>query len=110
MLPVGVVLQPLAPNDDDRGTFTELFRNSWSLDVQPAQWNVVRSVPTVLRGVHAHWRHADYLTHTDRGCRGRRRVLFGGATPTANRRTGGSARAQSSRSSIAGRMSGATRA
>ena len=62
MLPVGVVLQPLAPSDDYRGTFTELFRNSWSLDVKPAQWNVVRSVQTVLRGVHAHWRHADYLT------------------------------------------------
>ena len=62
MLPGGVLLQPLAPSEDDRGTFTELFRNSWSLDVKPAQWNVVRSVPSVLRGVHAHWRHADYLT------------------------------------------------
>lgn len=62
MLPGGVLLQPLAPSEDDRGTFTELFRDSWSLDVKPAQWNLVRSVPTVLRGVHAHWRHADYLT------------------------------------------------
>jgi dTDP-4-dehydrorhamnose 3,5-epimerase len=62
MLPGGVLLQPLTPSEDDRGAFTELFRNSWSLEVKPAQWNVVRSVPTVLRGVHAHWRHADYLT------------------------------------------------
>ena len=62
MLPGGVLLQPLTPSEDDRGAFTELFRNSWSLEVKPAQWNAVRSVPTVLRGVHAHWRHADYLT------------------------------------------------
>ena len=26
------------------------------------QWNAVSSVANVLRGVHAHWRHADYLT------------------------------------------------
>ena len=62
MLPAGVLLQPLDPREDDRGTFTELFRNSWPLEVRPAQWNVVRSLPHVLRGVHAHWRHADYLT------------------------------------------------
>src|SRR5262249_8667650 len=61
MLLAGVLLQPLAPREDDRGAFTELFRNSWSLEVRPAQWNVVRSLPRVLRGVHAHGGRADYL-------------------------------------------------
>jgi dTDP-4-dehydrorhamnose 3,5-epimerase len=62
MLPEGVLRQPLTPQEDDRGIFTELFRDSWSLEVKPVQWNAVSSVANVLRGVHAHWRHADYLT------------------------------------------------
>lgn len=62
MLPHGVELRALTPHADSRGVFTELFRDSWALDIAPAQWNVVRSEPNVLRGVHAHWRHADYLT------------------------------------------------
>jgi dTDP-4-dehydrorhamnose 3,5-epimerase len=49
------------PHADSRGVFTELFRDSWELGVVPAQWNVVSSVANVLRGVHAHWRHTDYL-------------------------------------------------
>ena len=61
MLPEGVRCQPLVPRADERGVFTELFRDSWSVEVKPAQWNGVRSVANVLRGVHAHWRHADYL-------------------------------------------------
>src|SRR5262249_39043 len=44
------------------GVFTEIFRNSWSAGVSPVQWNAVRSEPNVLRGVHAHARHWDYLT------------------------------------------------
>jgi dTDP-4-dehydrorhamnose 3,5-epimerase len=62
MLPHGVSLRPLTPHMDDRGVFTELFRDSWELEVAPAQWNVVRSEANVLRGVHAHLRHDDYLT------------------------------------------------
>jgi len=61
-LPDGVELHPLQPHADSRGVFTELFRDSWSLAVEPVQWNVVRSEANVLRGVHAHWQHADYLT------------------------------------------------
>jgi dTDP-4-dehydrorhamnose 3,5-epimerase len=61
VLPAGVELTRLRPHADSRGVFTELFRDSWGLDVSPTQWNVVRSEPNVLRGVHAHWRHADYL-------------------------------------------------
>jgi dTDP-4-dehydrorhamnose 3,5-epimerase len=62
VLPDGVELRRLEPHADARGVFTELFRDSWNLSVAPVQWNVVRSEENVLRGVHAHWRHSDYLT------------------------------------------------
>ena len=62
MLPEGVAVHPLEPHPDERGVFTELFRESWGLAVVPVQWNAVRSEANVLRGVHAHWRHLDYLT------------------------------------------------
>ena len=61
MLPEGVERIPLTPHRDGRGVFTEVFRASWELDVSPAQWNLVSSSANVLRGVHAHWRHSDYL-------------------------------------------------
>jgi dTDP-4-dehydrorhamnose 3,5-epimerase len=62
VLPDGVELHRLEPHADTRGVFTELFRDSWGFGVAPAQWNAVRSEENVLRGVHAHWRHTDYLT------------------------------------------------
>ena len=62
MLPVGVDLHRLDPHAASRGVFTELFRDSWDLPAAPVQWNAVRSETNVLCGVHAHWRHADYLT------------------------------------------------
>lgn len=62
MLPEGVELHRLEPHVDARGVFTELFRESWGLPVAPAQWNVVQSEENVLRGVHVHWQHTDYLT------------------------------------------------
>ena len=52
----------LRPHADDRGVFLELFRSDWGLAVAPVQWNAVRSEPGVLRGVHVHVRHGDYLT------------------------------------------------
>ena len=58
MLPQGVLRSPLAPQVDERGVFTELFRDSWPLEVEPIQWNAVSSVANALRGVHAHWRAA----------------------------------------------------
>ena len=62
MLPDGVSLMDLTPHTDDRGVFTELYRVSWDPGVSPVQWNAVRSQANVLRGVHAHYRHTDYLT------------------------------------------------
>lgn len=60
-LPEGVHLRRLVPHADARGVFTEAFRAEWDSGVTPVQWNMVRSRPGVLRGVHAHHRHGDYL-------------------------------------------------
>lgn len=61
-LPDGVEVFDLTANRDDRGVFTELYREEWGSAVRPIQWNAVRSNAGVLRGVHVHPRHADYLT------------------------------------------------
>jgi dTDP-4-dehydrorhamnose 3,5-epimerase len=61
-LPHDVLLTPLDPHRDDRGTFTEIFRETWPTGMHPIQWNVVASEAGVLRGVHVHPRHDDYLT------------------------------------------------
>jgi dTDP-4-dehydrorhamnose 3,5-epimerase len=58
----GVVLTRLTPHRDDRGVFTEAFRAMWPTGVAPIQWNIVTNRPNILRGVHVHIRHTDYLT------------------------------------------------
>jgi dTDP-4-dehydrorhamnose 3,5-epimerase len=60
-LPRDLRLTPLQPHRDERGTFLELYREEWETGVQPVQWNVVDSGAGVLRGVHVHPRHDDYL-------------------------------------------------
>lgn len=60
-LPHGVLLRRLEMHRDDRGVFTELFRQSW-VSTPQIQWNAVSSRANVLRGVHVHLRHHDYLT------------------------------------------------
>jgi dTDP-4-dehydrorhamnose 3,5-epimerase len=60
-LPEGVVLTDLTMHPDERGVFTEVFRKQWDSGVDPVQWNVVSSNKGVLRGVHVHPRHDDYL-------------------------------------------------
>jgi dTDP-4-dehydrorhamnose 3,5-epimerase len=60
-LPHDVRLSPLVPHRDERGTFVELFREEWETGVHPVQWNAVDSEQGVLRGVHVHLRHDDYL-------------------------------------------------
>jgi dTDP-4-dehydrorhamnose 3,5-epimerase len=59
--PPGVRLTPLQAHLDDRGSFTEVFRKAWPTGVDPVQWNVVSSQRGVLRGVHVHRHHADFL-------------------------------------------------
>lgn len=61
VLPAGVGVRRLTTHADDRGEFTELFRDEWGTGVAPVQWNVVRSEADVLRGVHCHPLHADAL-------------------------------------------------
>lgn len=60
-LPDGVVLRSLVTHRDRRGELTELFRSEWVADVAFNQWNIVRSDAGVMRGVHVHPRHSDYL-------------------------------------------------
>ncbi|MDX9767338.1 MAG: dTDP-4-dehydrorhamnose 3,5-epimerase family protein [Ectothiorhodospiraceae bacterium] len=61
----GVRLLRLSPNDDTRGSFTEFCREQW-LDVpRSVQWNLVHSHARVLRGIHVHIRHYDYLVVID---------------------------------------------
>jgi dTDP-4-dehydrorhamnose 3,5-epimerase len=62
VLPTGVFVHQLATHADERGAFTELFRDEWETGVRPVQWNAVASAAGVLRGVHVHVRHGDYLT------------------------------------------------
>ena len=61
LLPAGVELRPLVSHRDARGSFTEIFRGSWRVGLDPVQWNFVESRAGVLRGVHFHLRHGDYL-------------------------------------------------
>lgn len=61
----GVTFVPFETRDDHRGDLTEIFRASWLPELETIQWNVVRSSPGTLRGVHCHWTHTDYLTVVD---------------------------------------------
>ncbi|MBI3748462.1 MAG: dTDP-4-dehydrorhamnose 3,5-epimerase family protein [Chloroflexi bacterium] len=57
----GVTFGTLRPIADERGSFTELWRSSWTrgfgADIRQA--NLSRSEPGVLRGLHVHERQAD---------------------------------------------------
>jgi dTDP-4-dehydrorhamnose 3,5-epimerase len=57
----GVTSRRLAVNEDDRGCLTEIFRAQWHDETGFVQWNMVASNANVLRGVHVHFRHFDYL-------------------------------------------------
>jgi dTDP-4-dehydrorhamnose 3,5-epimerase len=57
----GVRVRQLVPHADARGSLTELFRDEWGAGIRPIQWNVSHSAANVLRGVHVHPRHTDYL-------------------------------------------------
>ena len=60
-LPVGVYTRALDMHRDDRGCFTEIFRAEWPTGAEPLQWNLMSSAAGVLRGVHVHPKHIDYL-------------------------------------------------
>src|ERR1700716_515657 len=60
-LPQGVHHTALTPHPDDRGSLVELFRESFPGGFRAVQWNAVTSRAGVLRGVHVHLVHSDYL-------------------------------------------------
>jgi dTDP-4-dehydrorhamnose 3,5-epimerase len=60
-LPEGVVLHPLKPHADARGSLVEIYRQAWGAGCDAVQFNAVTSRPGVLRGVHVHVRHVDHL-------------------------------------------------
>jgi dTDP-4-dehydrorhamnose 3,5-epimerase len=60
-LPIDCKINPLTTHNDSRGNLTELFRQEWDIGCSPVQWNFVHSNANVLRGVHVHPIHHDYL-------------------------------------------------
>lgn len=60
-LPEGCRLVPLNPIEDDRGILIETYRQEWVEETARVQWNLVRSKPGTLRGVHLHAKRTDYL-------------------------------------------------
>jgi dTDP-4-dehydrorhamnose 3,5-epimerase len=62
VVPSGVVFRELKTITDNRGDLTELYRNPWAPGDVPVQWNLTYSRANVLRGVHVHKRHVDFLT------------------------------------------------
>ena len=60
-LPADTMLTRLVSYMDDRGMVSEIFRSSWTSGIEPVQWSTCISRPAVLRGVHVHIRHDDYL-------------------------------------------------
>jgi dTDP-4-dehydrorhamnose 3,5-epimerase len=57
----GVALRRLDPSQDERGALVEICRHCWVEPRVPVQWNLVVSRPGVLRGVHWHALHTDYI-------------------------------------------------
>lgn len=61
-LPDGCRIHLLTTFPDGRGDFTEIFRSAWFDSPAPLQWNLSRSAANVLRGVHVHAKHWDYVS------------------------------------------------
>jgi dTDP-4-dehydrorhamnose 3,5-epimerase len=51
----------LTTHRDPRGELTELFREEWAGAPRLRQWNLVRNGPNVMRGMHVHRLHSDFL-------------------------------------------------
>ena len=57
----GVERIHLESHADAGGVSTQVFHREWQLGIHPVQWNAVHSEANVLRGVHVHVVHGDYL-------------------------------------------------
>ena len=64
----GVLLREIDAKFDPRGSFSEVYSDRWGLPVAPRQWSLVRSAPGVLRGMHFHLRHDEYLMPVSGRC------------------------------------------
>ena len=64
----GTLLHRLVTHRDARGVVAEFYRVEWAERAPAVQWTMIFSEAGVLRGVHVHPRHTDYVT-----------VLTGGA-------------------------------
>ncbi len=60
-LPPGVEILPLEMHRDERGWVSEVFRRDRARGPGPCQWNATVSRPNVMRGMHVHAKHNDYL-------------------------------------------------
>ena len=56
----GVLLATLPRFADDRGDLCVIDRPEWT-KTRPVQWNLVRNEQFVMRGIHAHRNHTDWL-------------------------------------------------
>ncbi len=60
-LPFGVSSRRLDPHRDARGSVHELFRSAWFKGPLPVQWAALESRANVMRGVHVHPLHDDFV-------------------------------------------------
>ncbi len=60
-LPSGVEVLALDVHRDERGWVSEVFRRDRVAGQDPCQWNATVSRAHVLRGMHVHAKHRDYL-------------------------------------------------
>lgn len=80
----GTWLQPLLAHRDARGVVAELYRAEWAERGPAVQWTMILSDAGVLRGVHVHALHTDYLTVLV-GCASLRLRDLRPGSPTAGR-------------------------
>ncbi len=64
----GVKLRSLGGVPDARGLVSEVFREGWDTGLNPVQWTLMASGAGVLRGMHVHTRHSDYVTALSGRC------------------------------------------
>jgi dTDP-4-dehydrorhamnose 3,5-epimerase len=62
------LLIDLKENKDARGSFTEIFQQSWDTGHHPVQWSVVKSEKHVFRGMHYHKRHHEHFCIIEGSC------------------------------------------
>jgi dTDP-4-dehydrorhamnose 3,5-epimerase len=60
-LPDGVIVRALTPHPDGRGNLVEIYREEWNHGWRATQLNAMFSERGVLRGVHVHASHVDYI-------------------------------------------------